>query len=46
VLDLILDPANAARDHRWRFPHRLGDRQAEALREALLDDHVRAALAR
>ena len=34
------------RHHRARLPHRLGDGEAEALGEALLDDDVRAALER
>src|SRR6266511_2680556 len=34
VHDLVLDPSPAARDDRPRLPHRLGDSEAEALREA------------
>ena len=46
VLDLVLDPADSRRDHGASFPHRLRHREAEALREALLGDDVRAALQR
>ena len=45
-LDLVLDAADGARDHRARLPHRLGHGQAEPLLEALLHDHRRVALQR
>src|SRR4051794_35902082 len=46
VDDLILDAPDATGDNRPRLPHRLRDSQAEALCEALLKDHVGAALDR
>ena len=46
VDDLVLDPADAAGDDRPVLPHRLGDGEAEALREALLHDDRRVALDR
>ena len=44
ALDLVFDPADTARHHRPALPHRLGHRQAEALRQAFLDDDVGPAL--
>src|SRR6266487_6374498 len=44
VDDLVLDAADVAGHHRPRLPHRLGHRQSEAFRQALLHDHVGAAL--
>src|SRR4029453_3198015 len=44
--DLVGDPANRG-SHDWTtLPHPLGDSEAEALREALLDDHRRVSLQR
>src|SRR3954454_6542208 len=39
VLYLVLDAADGRGHHRACLPHRLGDRQAEALDQALLHDH-------
>src|SRR5213075_1610521 len=44
TLDLVNDAADGTRDDRLFFPHRLRDRQAEALGEALLDDDRRVPL--
>ena len=44
VDDLVDDAADGARDDRPRLPHRLGDGEAEALGEALLDDDRGVAL--
>jgi hypothetical protein len=38
MLDLVDDPSDCTRHDRPGLPHRLGDRQAEALGEALLRD--------
>ena len=46
VLDLIDDAADRTGDDGLSLPHRLRDRQAEALGEALLDDDRRVALDR
>ena len=46
VLDLVLDAADAARDHGPSLPHRLCHGQPEALGEPLLGDDVGAALHR
>jgi hypothetical protein len=46
VDDLVGDPADGARHHRPRLPHRLGDGEPEALGEALLHDDRRVALQR
>ena len=46
VGDLVLDAANPAADHRPPLPHSLGDGEAEPLGDALLEDHVGAALDR
>jgi hypothetical protein len=46
VLDLVLDPADPRRHDRAALPHRLRHGQPEALGEALLSDHVGAALER
>ena len=40
VVDLVPDSADPACDDRPLLPHRLGDRQPEALGEALLDNHA------
>ena len=42
--DLVLNAAEAGCDNRPLLPHRFGDREAEALGEVLLDDHIRVAL--
>jgi hypothetical protein len=46
ALDLVADPADGAREHRPRLPHRLGHGESEALAQALLDDHAGVALER
>ena len=46
VDDLVLDAADAAGDDRPLLPHRLGDGHPEALGDALLHEHVGAALDR
>ena len=46
VVDLVLDAADARGDDRPRLPHRLGDREAEPFRQALLRDDVGAPLER
>ena len=46
VFDLVLDPADPGRHHGASLPHRLRDREPEALGEALLGDDVSAALER
>ena len=46
VLDLILDPSNPAAHERPLLPHALGDGEAEALGQALLDDDIGPALQR
>src|SRR3989475_6224069 len=44
LLDLVGDAPDAAGDDRPALPHRLGNREAESLGEAFLDDHVRPPL--
>ena len=44
VLDLMLDAADIAADHGGTFPHRLGDGQAEALADRILQHHRGAPL--
>ena len=44
VLDLVLDAADVAGDHRPRLPHRLCHGEAKALLDALLDDDGGVAL--
>ncbi len=39
IHNLILNSAHRARDDRTFLPHRLGNRQTESLRQALLHDH-------
>ena len=46
ILDLILDAADRAGDHRPRLPHRFGHGEAEAFVQALLHDHRGVALQR
>src|SRR5450755_462705 len=44
VHDLVLDPVDPAGDDLARLPHRFGDREPEALGQALLHDDVGATL--